>query len=82
MLLGTDQETTRVPAEKLCRTVESLGIGHTGSDKGVVTVSVGVATMASSNIFASSCELIAKDDAALYAAKASGRNMVKLGEAA
>lgn len=76
VLPDTDRATARRLAEQLCRAVYGLGIGHSGSDKGVVTVSVGVASMSTPGAFIRYDDLVAEADAALYQAKAGGRNLV------
>ena len=64
-------------AERIRRSVEALGIPHAAlGARGVVTVSCGAAAAPVSTISAQ--ELIAAADAALYAAKAAGRNCVRM----
>jgi diguanylate cyclase (GGDEF)-like protein len=65
-------------AEKLRNAVLNMKTTHQGNSHGVVTVSVGCATMVPVE-GASSMEMMATADAALYAAKAAGRNCVKAG---
>ena len=67
-------ETAALAAERLRRVVEDLAVPH--PDGGVVTVSVGVAGPAEGG--ESADDLVAQADAALYAAKARGRNRVEL----
>jgi len=67
-------ETAALAAERLRRVVEDLAVPH--PDGGVVTVSVGVAGPAEGD--ESADELVAQADAALYAAKARGRNRIEL----
>ncbi len=63
-------------AERIRCAVESLGLTHEGSDTApVVTVSVGVATVRAGGRQGAT-ELISAADAALYRAKAQGRNQV------
>ena len=47
---------------------------HSGNTLGIVTVSIGVATMTADGAVARPDELMRAADAALYAAKAAGRN--------
>ncbi len=69
-------DTTRVLAERINRGVAALGIEHTGSSLGLVTISCGVAA------FDTDCEgdrwtlAVERADQALYRAKAAGRNRV------
>lgn len=64
-----------VVAERMRATIEALAIGHPGSPDGVVTVSVGVASVMPDG--AGSLEqFVRAADRALYAAKAGGRNRV------
>src|SRR6185436_15057425 len=67
-------ETAALAAERLRRVVEDLAVPH--PDGGVVTISVGVAGPAEGD--ESADELVAQADAALYAAKARGRNRIEL----
>ncbi len=62
-------------ASFLCAQIRALQIGHIGSEKGIVTVSIGTAATGSDL-----CEmkvLLRSADEALYAAKASGRDCVR-----
>jgi diguanylate cyclase (GGDEF)-like protein len=72
ILPGVDGSHAMVLAETLCRRVAALELPHRAAVDGVVTVSIGVAAMpmAVGEIGA----LIEAADAALYLAKASGRN--------
>ena len=67
-------ETAALAAERLRGVVEDLAVPH--PDGGVVTVSVGVAGPAEGGGRAD--DLVAQADAALYAAKARGRNRIEL----
>jgi diguanylate cyclase (GGDEF)-like protein len=60
-------------AEKLRKTVEKLGIVFADSELGHVTVSIGIASVTPTPA-GDSWQLISAADAALYRAKASGRN--------
>jgi len=63
-------------AEAFRRTVRDLRIPHTGSEKGVVTVSIGVSTL-DGGAREERGDLVRRADEALYAAKASGRDCVR-----
>ncbi len=60
-------------AERIRALLAAAGIGHDGSPFGVVTVTIGVATM-NADPGPHSAALVAAADGALYAAKAAGRN--------
>jgi len=76
LILGeTNVREAALLAERCRRAVESLAISHQGSAAGVVTISIGVAvTVPVSG--GSPMTLIIESDAALYRAKAAGRNHV------
>ena len=76
VLPNTTPDSGQKIAARLCESVMSMRIEHVGAQKtGVITVSVGVATMMPSSV-ESIAELLARADASLYAAKRSGRNRV------
>lgn len=74
ILPGTDAATAMEVAERVRQTVEELGLNHPSSPIGVLAISVGVASMWAREGDADS--LVRAADAALYAAKAAGRNRV------
>lgn len=76
LLTHTGREGAVAFAEKLRERVRSLKIEHRGSPFGVVTISLGVATMVPQRRSASET-LIRAADQALYEAKNLGRNQVK-----
>jgi diguanylate cyclase (GGDEF)-like protein len=78
ILPGTAEQGAVEMAEKLRNAVLNMKTTHQGNSHGVVTVSVGCATMVPVE-GASSMEMMATADAALYADKAAGRNCVKAG---
>jgi diguanylate cyclase (GGDEF)-like protein len=72
--VGRSSEQMHTLAEKLCRTIESIGIAHATSDCArVITVSIGIASGKVQAIDSLS-EVLDHADKALYAAKISGRN--------
>lgn len=74
LLPDTDGPGACVVAERLRAAVEELGIAHAGSRAAkVVTISVGVATMAP-GLDRPATTLVSAADAALFRAKALGRN--------
>jgi len=75
LLPGVDLEVARAEAEAFRAIVRAAGIPHLSSASGVVTASLGVA--ASSGPARSPLALVAAADAALYRAKAGGRDRVE-----
>lgn len=80
ILPDTDEKAAVILAEEFCERLRGLRIAHSGSDKGIVTVSVGVATVARGSIPTDAARLIARADEALYTAKRDGRDGVRLWE--
>lgn len=77
LLPNTDAEGAEAMATKLRKEVEMLKIPHCSSDvSGVVTISLGVATVFSAFDVDSSEELLKAADCALYHSKKNGRNQV------
>jgi diguanylate cyclase (GGDEF)-like protein len=77
ILPGTDAEGAAGVAESLRSSVESLGVAHEASTPSVVTISVGVGTAVPGDQ-ATAESLVAGADMALYDAKHSGRNLVRI----
>ncbi len=67
--------------ERVRAAIEALQISNPGSPRGVVTVSVGVATDYPRNPGGGPASLIERADAGLYQAKRAGRNRVHIADA-
>ena len=76
VLPGQSLEQAVRTAERIRHAVEQAGLPHPGTPQGVVTISVGVASMLPRAGFSAEL-LIAAADAALYRAKAGGKNRVE-----
>ena len=74
ILPDIDEAGLRLMAERLCEAVQSLAIVHSGSDSGVLTVSVGASLVVPDEGLDAARALIATADQALYVAKRNGRN--------
>lgn len=72
---NTEAENAPIVAEIIRKAVEDCRFRHEKSPFGIVTVSVGYATMIADETCTAE-ELILKADTALYAAKTSGRNKI------
>ncbi len=82
LLPQTDLAGAFAAAERLRLAVEAAGIAHAGSPYGRVTVSIGVAGLASPDDAAAPDRLLRNADRALYQAKSAGRNQVCLADQA
>ncbi|WP_440092296.1 sensor domain-containing diguanylate cyclase [Pseudomonas syringae] len=78
VLPGTDEASARQVAENILQAIRDEQITHPASPFGIVTVSLGVATVIGSNRQISQRGLIELADRALYAAKSQGRNRVNV----
>ena len=76
ILPDTDEDGAYLVAETFRRNLAQLRMPHAASERGYVTASVGVATYMPDNLHRSALELIQTADAALYSAKAAGRDRV------
>jgi diguanylate cyclase (GGDEF)-like protein/PAS domain S-box-containing protein len=72
----TDEAGAMFIAEGFRDRLHTLAITHSGSDSGIVTVSVGVAVFTSMDTTMTGIELVRRADEALYSAKRAGRNRV------
>jgi diguanylate cyclase (GGDEF)-like protein len=79
LLLPGDRSEVAAIARRLHAAVAALGLEHNHAASGRVSVSVGAAMVASAAEGPASA-LIARADAALYAAKAAGRDRVELAD--
>jgi diguanylate cyclase (GGDEF)-like protein/PAS domain S-box-containing protein len=75
VLPGTDETGAKSVAEDICQAVRNRQLPHEGNAPGIVTVSVGVASMIPQR-GKSTQDLIEGADQALYRAKGRGRNRV------
>jgi diguanylate cyclase (GGDEF)-like protein len=76
ILPGTTSQGAPEMAEKIRQGVLEMGTVHEGNSHGVVTISIGCATVVPAEE-SNTLELMASADAALYEAKSAGRNCVK-----
>jgi diguanylate cyclase (GGDEF)-like protein/PAS domain S-box-containing protein len=76
LLPGNTACGARELAHRIAASVRDLGMVHAGSPYGVVTISAGVEVFAPMREADRPADLVARADAALYAAKRSGRNRV------
>ena len=74
LLPGTSPHGAATVAERILNAVAGLEIVHAGSGEGIVSLSIGGATIDVSAIGAKPADLIAAADRALYEAKREGRN--------
>jgi len=74
---ATDSASAMALARRACEAVQALALEHVRSDKGVITISVGVAALVPGTGHTVE-ELLRAADAALYRAKEQGRNQAVL----
>jgi diguanylate cyclase (GGDEF)-like protein/PAS domain S-box-containing protein len=80
VLPNTDSDGAVQVANEICESLRGRRLPHTGSPFGIITISIGCATLVpQAGMHAP--DLIAMDDHALYTAKHNGRNQVCLGDA-
>jgi diguanylate cyclase (GGDEF)-like protein len=75
VIADADEHAAATVAERLRAAVEALRIPHSGTEPGIVTVSVGVVSMRARRK-SPPRELVERADRALYRAKGTGRNRV------
>jgi len=71
-----DSDSTIVVAEKIREGIEALGIEHKGTERGILTISCGVASFDMDTLDNKWEIILDHADKALYMAKSSGRNKV------
>jgi diguanylate cyclase (GGDEF)-like protein len=76
ILPGTDEDGAFFIADAFREALSGMGIAHKGGDKGIVTASVGLATLTDRDTGVNSTELVRRADEALYNAKGAGRDRV------
>jgi diguanylate cyclase (GGDEF)-like protein len=78
LLTQTDLTGARTVADRIRETVAALGIRHSGSPHGHVTVSIGLASTGVGPVPASFEVILDSADEALYTAKKNGRDRVEI----
>lgn len=76
ILPGADENVAYRIAEKYRGRLAALALPHRGSDRGVVTVSTGIATYAPGLRDRSAAAIVRQADEALYGAKTAGRDRI------
>jgi predicted signal transduction protein with EAL and GGDEF domain len=78
LLPHTDPLATTLIADSIRREVRNLNLPHSGSNHGIVTVSIGATAHIPGYEIKQAADLLRRADSALYAAKAQGRDQVYL----
>jgi diguanylate cyclase (GGDEF)-like protein/PAS domain S-box-containing protein len=76
ILPGTDEDGAFYVANNFRETLRGMGMPHEATERGMVTASVGLATLAVGDMTLEPADLIRRADEALYNAKAAGRDRV------
>lgn len=76
ILPDTDEDGAYLVAEGFRKAVAASRLPHKASERGILTLSVGVATYMPDNLRRSATDLLETADEALYSAKAAGRDRV------
>lgn len=76
ILPNTDEDGAFFIADAFRENLRALGLPHTGSEKSVLTVSVGIAVIDERDAGMNATELVRRADEALYNAKGAGRDRV------
>jgi diguanylate cyclase (GGDEF)-like protein/PAS domain S-box-containing protein len=76
ILPNADEDGAFLIADRLRRSLRDLALPHEGSEKGIVTVSIGIASYAGTILHRHDDQLLQRADEALYDAKAAGRDRV------
>lgn len=79
ILPGAAETVARKTADRIAQSVRELEIPHVSSDRGRITVSIGISTL-SPEIVGDTSVLLETGDKALYAAKCAGRDTVRVAE--
>ena len=76
LLPNTSESAARNLAAQLLESIQALSIIHLGGETGLLTASVGIASIGSKPAPDKAVSLLSKADAALYESKSRGRNRV------
>ena len=74
ILPNTDEASAFAIADEFLKGLRALGMAHVGSEKGIVTASVGIACYRPDERSRSAVDLVGRADQALYDAKLAGRD--------
>ncbi|MDR7031278.1 sensor domain-containing diguanylate cyclase [Rhizobium rosettiformans] len=79
ILPGAAETVARKTADRIAQSVRELEIPHVSSDRGRITVSIGISSLGP-NVVGDPSVLLETGDKALYAAKCAGRDTVRVAE--